>query len=283
MDFVEIGNPGNAADITGSPNPAGSVAYTYNMGKYEVSRDMINKANTEGSLGITMFDMSNYGGNGLLRPATGISWYEAAKFVNYLNISSGSTAAYKFDAGGNFQMWSSTDVGYNANNLFRNSNAIYFLPNTDEWYKAAYGSPNGAWYNYPTGSDILPAPVPSGTSQDTAVYNQAWPSGPSNINFAGGLSVYGTMGQGGNVREWTETAYDGINNTLDELRELRGGMWAAGTGGSNNGMDSSLRVMTFPAGEYDESTGLRVAMVPEPTSLSLLALGGVIVALRRKR
>lgn len=41
MDFVTIGNPNNAADTTWSPNPAGSVAYTYNLGKYEVSRDMI--------------------------------------------------------------------------------------------------------------------------------------------------------------------------------------------------------------------------------------------------
>ena len=65
MDFVTIGNPGNAADTTGSPNPAGSVAYTYNLGKQEVSRDMITKANSAGSLGITMYDMSDYGGNGV--------------------------------------------------------------------------------------------------------------------------------------------------------------------------------------------------------------------------
>jgi hypothetical protein len=41
MEFVPIGNPGNAADTTGAPNPAGSVAYTFRMGTYEVSRDMI--------------------------------------------------------------------------------------------------------------------------------------------------------------------------------------------------------------------------------------------------
>ena len=28
MEFVTIGDPGNAADFTGSPNPAGSVGYT---------------------------------------------------------------------------------------------------------------------------------------------------------------------------------------------------------------------------------------------------------------
>lgn len=33
MEFVTIGNPGNAADTTGLPNPAGAVGYTYGIGK----------------------------------------------------------------------------------------------------------------------------------------------------------------------------------------------------------------------------------------------------------
>jgi hypothetical protein len=59
MDFVTIGNPGNAADTSGDPNPAGRVNYVYNIGKYEVSRDMIEKANAAGGLGITLADMSS--------------------------------------------------------------------------------------------------------------------------------------------------------------------------------------------------------------------------------
>jgi len=126
MQFVTIGNPGNAADTTGSPNPAGSVAYTYNLGKYEVSRGMINKANAEGGLGITLFDMTNFGGNGVNRPATGVSWYEAATYVNWLNTSTGGTAAYKF-VGGTFQLWSAVDAGYNANNMYRIQNDSMLL------------------------------------------------------------------------------------------------------------------------------------------------------------
>lgn len=59
MTFVEIGSPDNADDTTGAPNPAGKVEYTYQMGKYEVSRDMITKANAVGGLGITLADMSS--------------------------------------------------------------------------------------------------------------------------------------------------------------------------------------------------------------------------------
>jgi hypothetical protein len=64
MEFVPIGNPNNVADTTGSSNPAGSVAYNYNLAKHEVSRDMISKSNLAGSLGITMADLSSRGGNG---------------------------------------------------------------------------------------------------------------------------------------------------------------------------------------------------------------------------
>jgi hypothetical protein len=46
IEFVTIGNPGNAADdVSANPDFAGSVSYTYRIGKFEVSRDMVDKAN----------------------------------------------------------------------------------------------------------------------------------------------------------------------------------------------------------------------------------------------
>jgi formylglycine-generating enzyme required for sulfatase activity len=276
MDFVTIGNPNNVADTTGSPNPAGSVAYTYNLGMYEVSRDQITKANSAGSLGITLQDMTNHGGNGLLKPATGISYYEAAKYVNWLNTSTGGTAAYKFDGSGNFQLWSSTDAGYNANNMFRNSLAKYVIASRDEWYKGAYGKADGSWSNFPNGSDSAPAAVASGTAANTAVYNGQ--SGPADIFSAGGLSAYGTMGQGGNVWEWMETAYDGTNNTAGEAPELRGGSWFEGS----DGLDASSRSNFNPTDE-DINVGFRVASVPEPSTGLLVVLGLSGLLLKRRK
>jgi len=276
MEFVTIGNPNNAADTTGSPNPAGSVPYIYNLGKYEVSRDMITKANAAGSLGITLADMTSYGGNGVNRPATGISWYEAARYVNWLNTSTGGTAAYKF-SGSTFQLWSSTDAGYNASNKFRNSNAKFWLPSTDEWYKGAYGSPNGTWYNYPTGTDSAPTAVASGILFNTAVYGGQ--AGPADITNAGGLNAYGTTGQGGNVWEWNETAFDGTNDTAGENRQLRGGSWL----NLSFDLDASYRFDANPADGF-VNEGFRVASVPEPSALSLLAIGlGGLAVLRRRK
>jgi formylglycine-generating enzyme required for sulfatase activity len=275
MDFVTIGNPNNAADTTGSPSPAGSVAYTYNLGKYEVSRDQIDKANAAGNLGIRLHDMQAYGGIGANKPAMGFTWYDAAKYVNWLNTSTGGTAAYKF-SGSTFQLWAAGDEGYNASNLFRNSLAKYVIASTDEWYKGAYGKADGSWSNFPNGTDIAPAAVVSGTEANTAVYLQSASTGPADIFNAGGLSSYGTMGQGGNVWEFMETAFDGSNNTADESRELRGGSW------SSNDSFYLLASTRYPVTNPTDF-GFRVASVPEPSTGLLVVLGLSGLLLKRRK
>jgi formylglycine-generating enzyme required for sulfatase activity len=275
MDFVTIGNPGNVADTTGSPNPAGRVDYVYNIGKYEVSRDMITKANAAGGLGITLDDMSSYGANGINRPATGITWNEAARFVNYLNTSQGYQAAYNFTTSGandNITLWGAGQ--YSGSNQFRHKDAIYFLPSMDEWYKAAYGSPGGIWYDYATGSNSVPSGRSAGPSG--AVYDGQF--GPADITNAGGLSQWGTMAQNGNVWEWNESALDGSNDSPSENRELRGGAWYSI---NINHLVASYRDSLDPSIVYNDS-GFRVASVPEPSS-GLLVLLGLSAVLRRRR
>jgi formylglycine-generating enzyme len=256
MDFVTIGNPNNAADTTGSPNPAGSVSYVYGMSKYEICREIIDKANLGGNLGITMADMKNQGGNGSNKPATGISWYEAARFVNYLNTCAGYPPAYKFDGSGNFQLWTTQDSGYVATNPFRNAQAKYFLPNTDEWYKAAYGGYwNGGWYNYPIGNDAPPTAVASSVNYGgVAVFGGQ--TGPADVTSAASINYYGTIGMGGNVSEWTESAYDLVNDTVDEAREIRGGSWLT----NSNWLNCAFRTFSGPSTETS-TQGFRVAMV----------------------
>jgi len=129
MEFVEIGSPGNADDTTGNPNPAGKVDYTYQIGKFEVSEDMITKFNASQSLTITKDT------RGLNKPATSVSWNEAARFVNWLNTSQGFHAAYNFTTGGvndNIALWSSADASHlGGENLFRHKDAHYWLPSVD--------------------------------------------------------------------------------------------------------------------------------------------------------
>ena len=272
MDFVTIGNPGNVADDTGF----GSVPYNYNLGKYEISREQIEKANSAGGLGIPLQDMTSFGGNGASQPATGVSWHMAAKFVNFLNTNQGKQAAYNFDGSGNFQLWGFGQ--YSESNQYRHKDAFYFLPSVDEWYKGAYGSLSGTWYNFSNASDSAPPAVSGGASG--AVYAQTFPQGPASVTNAGGLSAFGTTAQGGNVWEWTESAFDLSNNSITESRERRGGSWIIP---DSTYLEASFRNSGGPGGRPGD-VGFRVASVPEPSSLSLLVLGGVVVALgRRKR
>jgi len=277
IEFVPIGNPGNLADITGDPNPAGSVDYAYRMGKYAISRDMITKANNEGGLGITMHDMSFViGGARDDMPATGVTWFEAARFVNWLNTNQGHQAAYNFDGSGNFGLWSSAEAWQaGGENLFRHKDAFYFLPSVDEWYKAAYYDPNanggaGGYWNYPTGSNTAPTPVASGTAAYTAVYGST-SQGPADITLAGGLSPYGTMGQGGNAGELEEG--DMVIGTA-----ARGGNWFF----DSDEMLASSRYVILPSFELF-FVGFRVASIPEPGTVLMGALASVGMMLWRRR
>ena len=65
MEFVTIGNPGNAADTLLGYTPSGRVDYTYAIGKFEVSADMINKFNASQYFKITASSANFMGPNWL--------------------------------------------------------------------------------------------------------------------------------------------------------------------------------------------------------------------------
>ena len=221
IDFVDISNAGNAADTT----TYGAVPYEYRIGTYEITQDAITKATASGMANVTA---GPWTGN---QPAANISWYEAAAFVNWLNTSTGKTAAYDLAWNGSawsMNLWSSEQAWTaGGTNLYRNKDTFYFLPSENEWYKAAYYNPAGSdYFLYPTASSSVPTAVASGTDAGTAVYNNA-ASVPAIVDSAGGLSSYETMGQGGNAYEWNESGFDGTNNSSPEDRAVRGGDWVA--------------------------------------------------------
>jgi Sulfatase-modifying factor enzyme 1 len=175
IEFVTIGDLGNPADTTGNPNPAGSVPYRYRIGKFEISEEMIDKATALADLDIT------HDGRGADKPATSITWFEAAEFVNWLNASTGHSPAYKFETIDGrppvteFALWQPGDAGYDPDNQFRNRLAKYFLPSADEWYKAAYYDPaSGEYFSFPTGSNVPPTPVASRQSPAARPRGRRW-------------------------------------------------------------------------------------------------------------
>jgi formylglycine-generating enzyme required for sulfatase activity len=280
IDFTTIGNPGNAADprhYTGY----GKVDYTYRIGTYAISQNQIDKATASGLQNVTAGPWSGD------QPAANMTWYESASFVNWLNVSKGFQAAYNLSWSGStwsMALWTATDAGYDANNLYRNSLAKYFLPSENEFYKAAYGKSDGSgYYLYPTANGNPPAAVASGASAGTAVYGGQGPA-PASVYAAGGPSSYGTMGQGGNVHSWQESAYDGLNDDAQENRGFRGGYWGTSAVALQSDTGS---VPSSPVNE-DSRVGFRVASVetvPEPSTYALFGLGaiGILMVMRRKK
>ena len=246
IDFVAVGDPGNVNDPVAIPYPMGGVSYPYRIGKFEVSEEIINKASAEGRLGLSTST------RGPRKPATRLDFFERARFVNWLNESTGHHAAYKFNESGGWELWpeeESWDLG--GVNRYRHKDAFYFIPSADEWYKPAFFD-GDRYHLYSFGGDQDPLPVPFGRVGGTAVFGQTTTSNPADVDDAGGLSFYGTMAQSGNVSEYLETAFDGRNDSVSVAAQVRGGHWASGTtglrstaGGNNARPNSSADTLGF--------------------------------------
>ena len=300
MEFVTIGNPFNTADTTGAPNPAGSVGYSFGMGKYEVSRAVITKYNANfgaaNGLEITLNSMDYLGTIGVNKPATGVSWNECARFVNWLNTSTGGFAAYRFETSGVNDMISLWDplinpLDYDPTNRFRSKRAKYVLPSYDEWYKAAYFDPSTlSYWDFPSGSDTAPVSVASGTSPGTAVYARGLFEGPADVDQAGGLSPYGVMGLGGNVYEWEESTFETVPQFFNLGGHLGRGLRSTFYHGTDSSrLSSTFRGIESPVSEHN-IIGFRVAMVtpsggevPEPSTMAIFGLGTLGMAYRARR
>jgi formylglycine-generating enzyme required for sulfatase activity len=279
ISFVQISQTNNVNDPA-SGNIYGAVPYEYRASIYEISQNAITKATASGMANVTAGAWTNQN-----QPAANITWYEAAAFVNWLNTSSGKTAAYNLTFSGSWSMTlqsSSNAWTLGGTNLYRNKDAYYFLPSEDEWYKAAYYNPAGSnYFLYPTASSSVPTSVASGTNAGTAVFyaSGAGYTAPAVVTTAGGLSPYGTMGQGGNVRDLIETAADGVNDSPTDTRSMLGGFW----GDTADVLSSTGNRQVAAVTLENPNLGFRVASVPEPSTYALLLLGAGAMYLWKRR
>jgi formylglycine-generating enzyme len=308
IDTVRVGDVGNTADtVAHSMNPAGqgAVSYAYNIGKYEVTNSQYaaflnavdaGGANANGIYstergtnargGITFTSGSDSGTKYTVRtnmgdkPVNYVSWYDAARFTNWL---------------GNGQGTGSTETGAytlsgNTGTITKNAGATVYISSEDEWYKAAYykgGSTNAGYWLYPTQSDTAPALAAADLSGNISnpganvanySYGADWNTKDGNVTTVGSAgaasaSYYGTFDQGGNVWEWNDAVID------DSSRGLRGGSFYE----SNSKLQADSREMSNPTIDWDSATGFRVSQIPEPASMTLLALGGMATLIRRRR
>jgi sulfatase modifying factor 1 len=248
MQFVRVGDAGNAADTTGY----GAVANEYRIGKYEVTNgqytqflNAVAKTDPHGLYntnmgtnlniaGISRSGLSgsysylaiNNDGDTSRLPITYVSWWDAARFANWMHNGQPTGAQ---------NATTTEDGAYTLNGVTsgdapgKNAGAAFYIPTDNEWYKAAYynrGSADADYWRYATQSDVTPGNKPGPEANQAnwyagkyAVTQEIHRFGPGGVvlgydsrqtylanvgSFSGSPSAYGTLDQNGNVGEWTD-------------------------------------------------------------------------------
>ena len=208
------------------------------------------------------------------KPVNYVSFYDSLRFANWLNNGQGigdtETGAYTLLGG--------TAEPSNSQTVARNGGANIFLTSENEWYKAAYYSAGGGYFDYPTGTNSVIGCVAPGSDTGNSANCCCAVQALTNAGaYAFSDSPYGTFDQGGNVAEWNEEI---VSNEFGSYRGFRGGYWDFNA----VGLSSSV---PYTGGPTFESlfVGFRVAsLVPEPGP-GLLGMTAVLslAASRRRR
>jgi formylglycine-generating enzyme len=315
IDTVHVGNIGNANDPS---TGYGGVNYGYSIGKYEVTTSQyseflnavgamdtygiydtrmatdwrvagIARSGTPGSYSYSVIGSGNH-------PVTWITWFSAARFVNWLNNGQPAGA----QTGLTTEMGAYTLNGaISGTGISRNSNSTFGLPSENEWYKAAYHQPveqggdTDNYWLYPTKSNATPNSRNGSTTDPNSAnffrddyaangfnggyavsqdYNQFVNMLTDVGAFSAADSFYGTFDQGGSLYEWNDAV-------VGATRGVRGGSW----GSSDYYLTSAGRMIPGLPPPALVNMGFRVVVVPEPSVTALATLGIILFRWRRSR
>lgn len=192
METVTVGNPGNAGEqsrlASGDPTFYGGVAYTFSMGKYEVTAgqytaflNAVAATDTYGLYHIRMdydadptrngCNIKRHGAPGSYtytvapdwanRPVNYVSWADAVRFANWLHNGqpTGAQDLTTTEDGSYFINGIGQGNDTQLEGVLREPDATWVLPTENEWYKAAYHKNDGVtgnYWNYGTSSDPKP-------------------------------------------------------------------------------------------------------------------------------
>ena len=287
IDWVTVGDPGNAGDtevmaccgsVTGTSG-YGAVDYTYQISKYETTNAQYAEfLNAVAATDTNLLYSPSLGSGAITRsggpgsymysaiagrenmPVNHVSFYDALRFANWLH--NGQPTGVQGDATTEDGAYTITAQGIADNSITRNADATIFLTSEDEWYKAAYYDPvSSSYFNYPAGTDTVTTCAAVGATPNAANCDRVVGDLTDVGSYTGSPSPNGTFDQGGNVWEWNEAI-------IGSERGLRGG----GFHFYPYDLAASFPQTTLPTAEVS-TFGFRVAMIPEPSTALLLAVG----------
>lgn len=215
IDFVKVGNPANKP----ASNGKGAVAYVYEISKCEITNaeycDFLNSvAAQDDKYGLFSPLMEEHFLGGISKtrvgehyvytvksgygkfPVVGVTWMSAVRYCNWLHYN-----ALTARGGKNLTEGDAVHGAYDTRTVpvRRNKGARYWLPNEDEWLKAAYF--DGVKWNekfFAKGSNCYK--------------ENGWAYPFPHLKTVGANvkpSHYGTYDQQGNAAEWIENAKSG--------------------------------------------------------------------------
>ena len=296
---LDLGYVGNAGNTVKAGNGFGTVGYDFQMAKTETTNaqyvSFLNNsiAGRNGDFGV--FSTANAGNSAYMiqrsgsagnfvyslkspdaanKPVNFVSWFSAARFANWL--SNGGTIEAGTETG------SYTLDGKTSGSLVaRNPGAIYYLPSADEWTKAAYYSADTSSYfrfaSISATNSSLNGTLPAAgnSSSDPSSFSATWEataSGPTTVGFFDTVtSAYGMYDMVGNVNEMTDTS-----SPTDASRyALFSGSYASAQ--AQIELFDSITPPQFVSGTTENAPrGFRIAAVPEPSTIVMLGMGGVV-------
>ncbi len=312
METVPVGNVSNPGEMSGpstgvgggADRICGAVAYTYNIGKYEVTASQYTEflnavAKTDtyglyntgmdtavdargcnikrtGSSGSYVYSVASEWAN---RPVNYVSWGDAARFCNWMRngqpTGDGDLDLSTTEDGSYYLYGMTFNVNLFIPPVTRKANATWVIPSEDEWYKAAYHKNDGVtanYFYYPTSSNSGPSnglgnPTDPGNN---ATFRTATPEGYGIYTIG---SPYWRTEVG--AHENTESPYGTFDQggnvwewteaiLHDYPGSLRGGYYS---GGSDN-LHAACRNngYLYGAGVERNDIGFRVVELPEPDS-----------------
>lgn len=310
LDWATVGNAGNAGDPSNpTSGPLGAVAYEFRIGAFEVTnaqyasflnavaasdpRGLFNPSmgtdprggiTRSGSAGSFTYAVRPNMGN---KPVNFVNSLDAIRMANWLTNGqgSGSTESGVYTLNGN----TVTAITRNLSN----PNQV-FLPNRDEWYKAALHQPASQggdtdnFWRFATRSNNFPivgTATATGDIANPSATTVNWQSGSdwngqngnvTTVGSAGNTSFYGAADMNGNVEEWLEntSSLGGIFT-----RAITGGTFFASTQFGIFPEDGFLA----PPTDERSALGIRFASpIPTPGAAALIGLSGLILARRRR-